>query len=273
MSSSNRSAPVPLGNGVVVVTHVYREPDAQGREQQLYEEPSPAPGPHSWQQNGLLRTAPSQNGRFTSKLSLIETFVKREQTTLGTVQALIGLITIMFGIVTIIKPTATSAKSGVMFWGSVWYVIAGAYTVAGIRCPSSMDNRTLTVRHLGVVNTLSALCACIAFILFCVDLGSYEYGYIDDMVLFKGIFGVMLVLALVEFMISVALAFFAHIAPSTSTPEVLNNISSQEAKPFPPSYTMATTVNTSETRFSPSSVAPPSTVSSVDKSEDLPFPI
>ncbi|KAL2084344.1 hypothetical protein ACEWY4_019862 [Coilia grayii] len=251
---------VPLGNGFVVVTHVYREPDApQGGAAPNEAALPPAP---TWLQNAPLRAPPPQNEGLIGVLCLTEKFVKREQTRLGTVQALIGVIMFMFGIVTVINPHTVSARSGIMFWGSLSHIIAGCLTAVDSRNPSlCLDKKML------IMNILSSTTAGVAIVLHCVDFSVRNYYY--DTVTVNGISGVMFVLSLVEFMISAAIPCFTYKA-IYSTPEMLNNISSREAQHLPPSYSAATTVNTSETKFFPSAIAPPSSLSGVDKPEDLP---
>ena len=74
------STSVASGNGLVVVTHVYREQDA------LRGDAPPRvvfPPVSSVLHNGALRGAPPQDGAVVALFHLLETFVRRQKTTLG----------------------------------------------------------------------------------------------------------------------------------------------------------------------------------------------
>ncbi|XP_076135569.1 membrane-spanning 4-domains subfamily A member 4A-like [Alosa pseudoharengus] len=262
------STSVASGNGLVVVTHVYREEDAsKGDAPPNVVVPPVSP----WLGNGAPQAVQPRNGAITQFINVLEPFVRRDQRTLGTVQVLIGVIVFLFGIVTTIDAITVSAKSGIMFWGSVIHVIAGYLTVVNAKDNSSqsLDKVLLTM------NIFSCLTAAVAIVLYCLDFKIHDYCYYNcyyNMETIHGISGVMLVLSLLEFMLSAAVSVITYNAISSSTPEVsvVKQTSSQQAQYLPPSYeTVTDTVNTSETRFFPSAV-PPSHHGSSDKPEDLP---
>ncbi|XP_031432485.1 membrane-spanning 4-domains subfamily A member 15-like [Clupea harengus] len=255
------STSVASGNGLVVVTHVYREQDA------LRGDAPPRvvfPPVSSVLHNGALRGAPPQDGAVVALFHLLETFVRRQKTTLGTVQILIGVVVFLFGIVTTVDATAVmSTMSGIMFWGSLIHVIAGFLTVAAEKKHSQSWDRALLI-----MNIFSSVTAAVAVLLYCLDQSADVYWRTRSRV--HGISGVMLVLSLLEFTVSAAVSVFTYKVIFPSTPEIMAyNISTQEAQYEPPPYVAATTVDTSETKFFPPAVVPPHP-SSGDKSEDLP---
>ncbi|XP_062393937.1 membrane-spanning 4-domains subfamily A member 5-like [Sardina pilchardus] len=256
------STSVASGNGLVVVTHVYREDDvSKGDAPPNVVVPPVSP----WLGNGAPRAVQPNNVAIAPFINVLEPLVRRDQTTVGTVQLLIGVIAFLFGIVTVIDHITVSATSGIMFWGSIVHVIAGYLTVFNAKNNSSQRWDTALL----MMNILSSITATIAIVLYCVDF-NIRYYYYYDRTSIHGISGVMLVLSLLELVLSAAVSIITYKAISSSTPGMVHNTSSQQAPYLPPSYeTVTDTVNTSETRFFPSTVSS-SRHGSSDKPEDLP---
>ncbi|ROL45458.1 Membrane-spanning 4-domains subfamily A member 15 [Anabarilius grahami] len=103
----------------------------------------------------------------------LQAFLKGQPKALGTVQIMIGLLIFLFGIVSTVHAESIFVFSGIPFWGSLIYIIAGSLSIAA-------EN----VLH---VKGPSSLC----------------------LTLSQGIRGVSLVFTILEFIISICLSGFA----------------------------------------------------------------
>ncbi|XP_031431671.1 membrane-spanning 4-domains subfamily A member 4A-like isoform X2 [Clupea harengus] len=227
---------VPPASGFVVVTHVYPQQGAQSV---------------TLPQSGVVPPASSMLGKF----------LKGEPTALGTVQIMIGVVVFLFGIVTAFYASTISTFSGIMFWGAIIYITAGSLTVRA----NKKLNQCLVKASLGM-NILSTTTAGIAIILHSLDLTVSIYPYNAcygesyycrrNNALLWGIAGVMLVLSLLEFIVSIWVSAFPCKATCSSNTEQVVYVSSQVPPSFPTSQPSAPPQST-QMPFFPTSVVPP----------------
>ncbi|XP_076871964.1 membrane-spanning 4-domains subfamily A member 4A-like [Brachyhypopomus gauderio] len=185
------STSIPMhntGNGFTIVTHVMSQP-----------------------------TATAETGRVAG-FGPLQKFLKAEPKALGTVQIMIGIMTMLFGIVLLVQAETITCFSGVTFWGSVFYIIAGSLTVAA----SNKLHRCVVNGSL-VLNVFSTICAGIGIIIFSLDLAFnflyHHHPYYYQNVT-KGICGVLLVFHVLQFIISISISAFACKASCISEPAV-----------------------------------------------------
>ncbi|XP_076871955.1 membrane-spanning 4-domains subfamily A member 8-like [Brachyhypopomus gauderio] len=184
------STSIPMhntGNGFTIVTHVMSQP-----------------------------TATAETGRVAG-FGPLQKFLKAEPKALGTVQIIIGIMTIFFGIVLLVNTGTISSHIGVIFWGSLCYIIAGSLTVVA----SNKLNRC-EVKASMVLNVFSTICAGIAIITFSLDLSYsryYSYSRYHPTIT-MGICGVLLLFQVLQFIISILVSAFACKATSKPQPAV-----------------------------------------------------
>ncbi|KAK3575387.1 hypothetical protein QTP86_025788 [Hemibagrus guttatus] len=186
--------------------------------------------------------------------SPLQKFLKGEPKALGTVQIMIGLLTILFGIVLAVYPGSISIFSGVVFWGSLFHIIAGSLAVAA----SNKLNPCL-VKSAMVLNIFSTLSAAIGIIIFSLDVAFgrvHHYCFYEDSdyvcnyaskSFTQGINGVLLVFCLLQFCTSIAISAFTCKATCTNEPtlNIINVVPNPEmfapsapvVNAFPPHHT------------------------------------
>ncbi|KAG5271314.1 hypothetical protein AALO_G00178350 [Alosa alosa] len=247
---------VPSTNGFVVVTHLY---------------------PHQ----GAQSVTSPQSRVDSTPSSMLGKFLKGEPAALGTVQIMIGVVIFLFGIVTTVSASTISSYSGIMFWGTIIYITAGSLTVR-----ANKNLNPCLVKASMVMNIFSTITAGIGIIMHSLDLSiplypyfhcydvSFNYDcYMIEQIYWTrtlGIAGVMLVLSLLEFIVSICVSAFACKATCCTTTQVLYQV--------PPSFTTshlsAPPLNTSEMPPFQSSVVPPAHPAvdglKVGRPEDLP---
>ncbi|XP_076871965.1 membrane-spanning 4-domains subfamily A member 12-like [Brachyhypopomus gauderio] len=184
------STSIPMhntGNGFTIVTHVMSQP-----------------------------TATAETGRVAG-FGPLQKFLKAEPKALGTVQIMIGMMTMLFGIVLLVQFETITCISGVTFWGSLFYIIAGSLTVAA----SNKLHRCVVNGSL-VLNVFSTICAGIGIILLSLDLAFdfFHYSPYYYQNVSKGICGVLLVFHVLQFIISISNSAFACKATCISEPAV-----------------------------------------------------
>ncbi|XP_028837719.1 membrane-spanning 4-domains subfamily A member 4A-like isoform X2 [Denticeps clupeoides] len=194
-------------------------------------------------------------------VSTLGKFLKGEPKALGTVEIMIGVIMFLFGIVIAINSEGVVLYSGIMFWGAIIYVIAGSLSVAA----EKNLNQCLVKASLGM-NIISSIVAGTAIILHSFDFifilgfvhhhchGPYYCPQHENMYQIRalGTNSVMLILAVLEFVVSICVSAFGCRATCTSSPEPqILYIPGSMPGPVPISTIPVSGLNTSETANQP----------------------
>ncbi|XP_015462064.3 membrane-spanning 4-domains subfamily A member 4A [Astyanax mexicanus] len=220
-------------NGFVVVTHVIPPPGTG----QNGAGPVPGVPTVGFPTAGISSIGvPNYMGMAVSPVVRVSTvmaapnrlakFLKGQPKAVGTMEIMIGIIAFLFAIVLTVSAPSVSIYSGVLYWGSVIYIITGSLTVAAENSLSSC----LVNGSLGM-NVFSAVVSGTAVIILSVDVSvglGYElcYGSFSyyDCKSFKdqtaGITGVLLVLSVLQFMLSICISSFGCKATCCSGPSV-----------------------------------------------------
>ncbi|XP_056385952.1 membrane-spanning 4-domains subfamily A member 8-like isoform X2 [Hyla sarda] len=105
-----------------------------------------------------------------------QTFLKGKPRALGIVLIVSAILEIALGITLIFTIFTITLPSGIVFWGSIFYIIAGSLTIAAHAKPS-----LCLVKGSLSLNIISSITSIVAIILTIVDLGTtYCYYYWDD---------------------------------------------------------------------------------------------
>ncbi|XP_060724976.1 membrane-spanning 4-domains subfamily A member 4A-like isoform X2 [Tachysurus vachellii] len=167
-----------------------------------------------------------------SRLFRCSAFLKGEPKALGTVQIMIGSLNFLFGIVLSLLIVTPMVISGITLWGSLVFISSGALSVA----TAKKHNPCMVNTSLGM-NVFSAVVARVLIILlsvymlilrFSIDLCEYysssdyssnysSYRCQQRVQSMYGLYGVLLVFAVLEFIISICTSSFACKATCCST--------------------------------------------------------
>ncbi|XP_076699044.1 membrane-spanning 4-domains subfamily A member 8 [Callospermophilus lateralis] len=162
-ASKNSTTPAgPMANSVFVVTPHNGYPVLPGAVSQVPLYPNNQPQVH------LIPGNPS--GFVSSVNGLVPQRVLKEGKVLGALQILIGLVHIGLGSImaTVLSGyyVSISFYGGFPFWGGIWFIISGSFSVAAENQPNSS---CLLNSSVGL-NIFSAVCSAVGIILFITDI-------------------------------------------------------------------------------------------------------
>nr|XP_015192220.1 PREDICTED: membrane-spanning 4-domains subfamily A member 4D-like [Lepisosteus oculatus] len=139
------SSSVSTDRGMVIISQVY----PQGQDT------LPAFAP---QTQSMLPAS-----HFPQMSSSLKKFQKGEPKALGVVQIMLGQIILILGVLMTFKRSG-SMNTASSFWGSIVYIISGAFTIAADKLKPSLISASLST------NVVSAVSAGFAIITNCIEL-------------------------------------------------------------------------------------------------------
>ncbi|KAL7890892.1 hypothetical protein AOLI_G00003680 [Acnodon oligacanthus] len=221
-----------MRNGYTIVTQVISPPMSTGPEQIIY-----TAGP-------------------------LQKFLKGHPKALGSVQIMIGLFKLLLGIVITLYIPAFTVLSGIVFWGALVYISTGSLAVS-----ASNQLHSCVVRGALWMNVISTIIAGINILLLCLDLTIWPafrycnynsgYGY-NPKGLTTGIFVVLLIFSIIQFIISFCLSGFACKATCSAEPSVNITVAPNQVRcPDYPSEQYPLNSINSATIYSPPMESPP----------------
>ncbi|XP_050977659.1 membrane-spanning 4-domains subfamily A member 4A-like [Labeo rohita] len=173
-------------------------------------------------------------GRRSPRLLWRKEFLKAQPKALGTIQIMNGVMVFLFGIVCTSNDGygyPIYVITGITYWGFLIYITAGSLTVA-------VQNKLhpCVVKGALIMNVISAITAAAAIVLMSIDMqfSARDYGecynnysYYDSTCLKlkrydMGIIGVLLVLTILQFIISICISGFACKVNSNTNSTVVN---------------------------------------------------
>ncbi|XP_048048334.1 membrane-spanning 4-domains subfamily A member 4A-like isoform X2 [Megalobrama amblycephala] len=176
-----------------------------------------------------------QEARGAHHNTALEGFFKAQPKALGTVQIMIGVMIFLLGIVLNINVYhfgTLYVYSGITYWGSFIYISAGSLSVAA----QNKLHPCVVKASLGM-NVISAITSAIAVLLMGIQIRidsmgypscyySYSYSENDICIYFErygwGIIGIMMVLSILQFIISICISGFACKATCNRDSTVVN---------------------------------------------------
>nr|XP_055055572.1 membrane-spanning 4-domains subfamily A member 15-like [Misgurnus anguillicaudatus] len=175
----------------------------------------------------------------------LQGFLKVQPKSLGIVQIMIGVMTLLTGIVLAFQfdNFTLTVVSGINFWGSFIYIIAGSLSVAA----ENKLHSCLVKASLGM-NVVSAITAGAEIILMSIQLvfvRHWRYYYreydedlrLDFQVLGRGVIGILLVFSFLQFILAINISVFACKATCDTNSSVVNvslnqRVSEKETSPL-----------------------------------------
>ncbi|KAF4080281.1 hypothetical protein AMELA_G00168560 [Ameiurus melas] len=165
------------------------------------------------------QTPPGGNNTGNAFTPSILPFLKGHLKALGTIQIMIGVVTFLFGIVLAVNwNIPISVISGIVYWGSLIYIITGSLSVA-----AEPKLHPCVVKGSLGMNVVSVVVSGTAIIILCIDCFLQlicEYCSTEENMETVRVIGVLAVLSLLQFFISICISAFACKATCCSEPMV-----------------------------------------------------
>ncbi|XP_077094346.1 membrane-spanning 4-domains subfamily A member 4A-like [Siphateles boraxobius] len=154
--------------------------------------------------------------------AVLKGFLKLQPKALGTVQVMIGVVVFFLGVLLTINDynyPAILVYSGITYWGSCIFIIAGSLSFAG----QDKLHPSVVKASLGM-NVFSAITAVLAILLMSIQLGVIS---MMDPSLYAEYFslrivGIMLVFTIPQFIISICISAFACKATCNTDSTLVN---------------------------------------------------
>nr|XP_009006505.3 membrane-spanning 4-domains subfamily A member 8 [Callithrix jacchus] len=199
---NSMASAVPAANSVFMVTHHNGYPVAPGVSQvPLYPNNQPQ-----------VQLVPGNPGLVSNVNVQPVQKVLKEGKTLGAIQIIIGLVHIGLGSTLVTVLLSISSYGGYPFWGGLWFIISGSFSVAAENQPSS----SCLLPGSLALNIISAILSAAGVLLSITNLSTpHSYGYPDyysDAWVVNpamAISGVLLIFCLLEFGITCTSSHFA----------------------------------------------------------------